>query len=192
MRINGEETDILRSYRSNDAEGRLSIMLNNYAGFPKIIRIAEKKIQYKIKSEKEYLRSHARGELGVRVQTSGTSDPTFNEASTNIMIEEAFKTGEVDKGLLKGIKDASVYEEEIRLVSIMRMDFELLEEIIEDLDESDSKIMKQYLVEGRLFKEIADEEGRTYEAIKKRMERIRAEIREEILECLEMNCRGGE
>ena len=40
--------------------------------------------------------------------------------------------------------------------------------------------------------EIADDEGRTYEAIKKRMERIRAEIREEILECLEMNCRGGE
>lgn len=196
-RKNNEEkscskTDILRSYRSNDAEGRLAIMLNNYAVFPKIIRKAEKKIQYKIKSEKEYLRSHARCELGVRVQTSGTSDLTFNEASTNIMIEEAFKTGEVDKGLLKGIKDASVYEEEIRLVSIMRMDFELLEEIIEDLDENDSKIMKQYLVEGRLFKEIADEEGRTYEAIKKRMERIRAEIREEILECLEMNCRGGE
>lgn len=87
MRINGEETDILRSYRSNDAEGRLAIMLNNYAVFPKIICKAEKKIQYKIKSEKEYLRSHARGELGVRVQTSGTSDPTFNEASTNIMIE---------------------------------------------------------------------------------------------------------
>ena len=56
------------------------------------------------------------------------------------------------------------------VVSIMRMDFELLEEIIEDLDEK----------------------GRTYEAIKKSMERIRAEIREEILECLEMNCRGGE
>ena len=167
-------------------------MLNNYAVFPKIIRKAEKKIQYKIKSEKEYLRSHARGELGVRVQTSGTSDPTFNEAATNIMIEDAFKTGEVDKGLIKGIKDASLYEDEIRLVSIMRMDFELLEEIIEDLDESDSKIMKQYLLEGRLFKEIADDEGRTYEAIKKRMERIRAEIREEILECLEMNCRGGE
>lgn len=185
MRINGEETDILRSYRSNDAEGRLAIMLNNYAVFPKTIRKAEKKIQYKIKSEKEYLRSHARGELGVRVQTSGTSDPTFNEASTNIMIEDAFK---VDKGLLKGIKDASVYEEEIQLISLMRMDFELLEEIIEDMDESDSKIMKQYLLEGRLFKEIADDEGRTYEAIKKRMERIRAEIRE----CLEMNCRGGE
>lgn len=38
----------------------------------------------------------------------------------------------------------------------------------------------------------ASELARTYEAIKKRMERIRAEIREEILECLEMNCRGSE
>ena len=73
----------------------------------------------------------------------------------------------------------------------MRMDFELLEEIIEDLSEEDSKILKQYLIDGRLFKEIADDEGRTYEAIKKRMERIRAQIRDEILECLEMNCRGG-
>lgn len=64
---------------------------------------------------------------------------------------------EITSKLLKGIKDASLYEDEIRLVSIMRMDFELLEEIIEDLDESDSKIMKQYLLEGRLFKEIADD-----------------------------------
>lgn len=87
MRINGEETDILRSYRSNDAEGRLAIMLNNYAVFPKIIRKAEKKIQYKIKSEKEYLRSHARCELGVRVQTSGTSDPTFNEACLTVFAD---------------------------------------------------------------------------------------------------------
>ena len=191
MKINGEETDILRSYRSMDAEGRLAIMLGNYAVFPKIIRRAEKKIQYKIKTEQEYLRSHSRDELGVRVQTSGTSDPTFNEASTNIIIEDALKTGEINKGLLRGIKDAAVYEEDIRTISNMRMDFELLEEIIEDLTEEDSKILKQYLVDGRLFKEIADDEGRTYEAIKKRMERIRAQIRDEILECLEMNCREG-
>lgn len=98
----------------------------------------------------------------------------------------------INNGINQRPEFDTVYEEDIRLVSVMRMDFELLEEIIEDLDESDSKIMKQYLLEGRLFKEIADDEGRTYEAIKKRMERIRSEIREEILECLEMNCRGGE
>ena len=58
----------------------------------------------------------------------------------------------------------------------------------------------------RLNPEIAEEPNRADEVIyklrslilsaqphiKKRMERIRAEIREEMLECLEMNCRGGE
>ena len=31
-----------------------------------------------------------------------------------------------------------------------------------------------------------------YEAMKKRMDRLRESIREEIIDCLEMNCRGGE
>lgn len=191
MKINGEETDILRCYQSADAEGRLLIMLNNYAVFPKVIRKAEKKVQYKIKSEHEYLRSHSRGELGVRIQTSNLSDPTFDEAATNAMLDDAIKTGEIDNSLLNGIEDVYRYEEEIRIINVMRMDFELLEEIIEDLEENDTKVIKQYLVEGKLFKEIADDEGRTYEAIKKRMERIRSDIREEIIECLKMNCRGG-
>lgn len=71
----------------------------------------------------------------------------------------------------------------------MRLDYELLTEIIDDLREKDSRVIKQYLVEGKLFKEIADSEGRTYDAIKKRIEKIRAEIRDQMLDCLEMNCR---
>ncbi len=92
------------------------------------------------------------------------------------------------------IKRFNEMEEFIKYLLEARTEFPLLTENIMLLHESPkpSKIMKQYLLEGRLFKEIADDEGRTYEAIKKRMERIRAEIREEILECLEMNCRGGE
>ena len=34
------------------------------------------------------------GKLGVRVQTSNVSDPTFEEAATNIMIDKALETGE--------------------------------------------------------------------------------------------------
>ena len=191
MRINGEDVDLLQCYKSTDAEGRLEIMLNNYAVFPKAIRRAETKIRYRIKSEQEYNRNHSRDELGVRVQTSGTSDPTFNEAVNNIMIDKALETGETDRSLLKEIKDAALYEEDIRAVSIMRMDYELLTEIIEDLEEDDSKMIKQHILEGRYFGEIAKDENKSYEAIKKHMKRIRDEIHAEIIECLEMNCRGG-
>ncbi len=86
MDIKAKEKDYLTAYRSLNAEGRLNLMINNYSTFPKIIRKMELKTRYRIKSEKEYMRSHLRGELGVRVQNSKLSDPTFEEASTNIML----------------------------------------------------------------------------------------------------------
>ena len=166
-------------------------MMDNYCIFPKIIRKMEKKTQYRIKCEKEYARSKHRGELGVRVQTSNLSDPTFEEAATNIMIEEALKTGEAEGGILNGIENAAEYEADIRMISIMRMDFELLSEIVEDMDTDDNNWLKDYLEGKKLLKEIATEQERTYDAMKKRVMKMKVLIRDEILECLEMNCEGG-
>lgn len=189
MMIKTKDTDYIFIYRQSDAEGRLSLMMENFAVFPKVIRKAEKKTMYRIRAEREYLRSHSRDELGVRVQSSKLGDITADEAVANVTLEEAFRTGYIDRSILKGMDDVSAYEDDIRTINIMRMDYELLEEIIEDLDKNDTRVIKQYLLEGRLFKEIADDEGRTYEAIKKRVERIRRDIREEIIACLELNCR---
>jgi len=125
----------------------------------------------------------------VRVQTSDLSDPTANEAIVSVTIQEGYQRGELDKGLLKGVENAKEYEEEVRVIGIMRMDFELLDEIINDLEDTDSKLIKQYVQERRYVKEIAAEEGKSYNAIMKKITRIRADIKEEILECLEMNCR---
>ena len=176
--------DIINEYRSMDAEKRVEVIFQNYATFPKIIQKEKRKLIYKIKSDQEFIRSHSRDELGVRVQTSGTSDPTSQEAITNVTIKEVFETGVTDKSLFKGFEDASSYEADIRMIYIMRLDFELLQDIIEGLDECDARIIKQFLVEGLYMKEIADMEGKTYEAIKKRLDRIRTEIREEMVECM--------
>ena len=98
--------DIITVYRMADCEERLEIVFDNFSNFPKMIRKMQKITQYKIKAEKEYIRSHAKGELGVRVQTSGLSDTTANEAIANVMLEEAFTSGEVTDGLLSGIENA--------------------------------------------------------------------------------------
>ena len=50
----------------------------------------------------------------------------------------------------------------------MKMDYYLLRNINEDLQEDDCRVIKQYLINGRLMKEIAEDENRTYEAIKKK------------------------
>jgi len=60
-----------------------------------------------------------------------------------------------------------------------------------DSDKQNSVILHTGTLDDRKSERNKTEKNNT-ESIKKRMERIRAEIREEILECLEMNCRGGE
>ena len=181
MDIKAKEKDYLTAYRSLNAEERLNLMINNYSTFPKIIRKMEVKTRYRIKSEKEYMRSHLRGELGVRVQSSKLSDPTFEEASTNIMLDKAMETGEAEGGLLNGIENAERYEADIRIISIMRMDYELLSEIVEDLDEDESCWMKDFLTKRKLLKEIASERGLSYETMKRRAYELRNDIREEII-----------
>ena len=189
MAVETNDNVLLRSYSEADPEGRLKIMMGNYAVFPKMIRRVEKKVFYKITVEREYMKSHNRVELGVRVQTSQMPDPTAKEALDHVILEDAIRTGKYDHSIVRGLDNADEYESAIRTINAMRLDYELLTEIIDDLREKDSRVIKQYLVEGKLFKEIADSEGRTYDAIKKRIEKIRAEIRDQMLDCLEMNCR---
>lgn len=189
MAVETNDNVLLRSYSEADPEGRLKIMMGNYAVFPKMIRRVEKKVFYKITVEREYMKSHNRVELGVRVQTSQIPDPTVDEALDHVTLEDAIRTGKYDYSLVRGLDNADEYTAAIRTINAMRLDYELLTEIIDDLREKDSRVIKQYLVEGKLFKEIADSEGRTYDAIKKRIENIRAEIRDQIIDCLEMNCR---
>ena len=189
MDIKAKDKDFL--YRCSNAEGRLNLMMNNYSNFPRIIRKMEVKTKYRIRCEKEYAKSRSSGELGVRVQTSGRSDPTFEEASTNIMIDKALETGEAEGGILNGIENAEQYEADIKIISIMRMDFELLSEIVEDLRDDDGCWMKEFLTKQKMLKEIAEERHISYATLRRRVYELKCDIREEILECLEMNCRGG-
>jgi hypothetical protein len=191
MGLKIRDTDLLDKYMKANAHKRLELMMEYYPVFPGMLRKIEKKTEYKIKAEKEYIKSHCRDELGVRVQTSGKSDPTANEAVANVALEEAFKTGDVDKGMLKDVENADEYKETIRMVSIMRMDYELLVDIISGFDTDDSVIIRKHLSEGKSFRIIAEEEECSSDSIKRKYRRIRDKIKEEIIECLEMNCRGG-
>ena len=182
--------DIIKEYQKMSAEERINIMLRNYQNFSNMIQIEEAKIKHDIKSEKEYLRSQARGKLGVRVQVSGLSNPTYEEVETNIMIDESIESGTADSNLLKGIEDSSVYKERIHMLRIMRMDYILLETVVENMDREDSELIKLRLCEGLTVRQIAAEKSMGFEAVRARISRIRRQIREQIIDNIQKNCRG--
>lgn len=191
MEAKAIETDILLRYSQASAVERVEIMLDNFHYFPKMVHRQEKKTEYKIKSEREYLRSHNRADLGVRVQSSKISDTTAEEAIANVMLEEAFKTGDVSDGQLKGIENAEEYERQIRIISIMKMDYDLLSDLVGDLDDLDNQILSLFLVKKMYIKEIAAETGKSYDYTKRRIKTLKEELTLEVAECIQMNCGEG-
>ena len=189
MSTRANDRDLLVSYREADPLGRVEIVFANYHIFPKVIRKMEKKTQYKIKAEREHIRSHNRGELGVRVQTSNLSDTTADEATANVMLEECFKTGVVDSSTLRGIENAAEYEADIKIISIMKDDFELIEECVEDLDDDDCQLIKACLIQRKFIKEMACDFNLSYDTVKRRIRSLKDFIRDDVIECVEINCR---
>lgn len=54
-----------------------------------------------IKEEKAYARKSAMGDLGVRLQNSGTGNPIAKAAIENVMIMEAIRKGNLHKSTEK-------------------------------------------------------------------------------------------
>ncbi len=181
-----KDEEFLLNYKKSEPEDRFFIIYNNYVSFPKLIKKIEKKLQYIINAEKEFVRNQHRGELGVRIQTSNLSNITAEVAISNVMLEDSFKTGKFDPEALKGVEDAAKYEEYIRILKLMRMDYELIEEIVGALDPEDYKTFKATRIEGKLLRDIAKSNDRTLICIKKRVAKIRDEIKEEAIECMEL------
>ena len=71
----------------------------------------------------------------------------------------------------------------------MKMDFELLEDILSGFGREDSIIIKKHLSEGKSYRVIAEEEECSMDSIRRKFTRIKGEISDEILECIRLNCK---
>ena len=73
----------------------------------------------------------------------------------------------------------------------MHMDYELLQGLVESLVDREARLFRMHVVEWQFYKEIGDEEGQNTESVRKRMQKLRNRLRDEIVELLEINCRNG-
>ena len=84
-----DEANIVKQYEEANVSGRIEILIKYYPNFICLVEGYEQSLSFIIKEEKAYKHRQAKEELGVRVQTSGVSDPTAREAIDNIMIMDA-------------------------------------------------------------------------------------------------------
>ncbi len=75
------ENDFLLIYAESDNGKRIDIIFEHYDNFLELADMFEGRLFDDIKEEKAFNRREARGDLGIRVQTSGKSDPTCKHIS---------------------------------------------------------------------------------------------------------------
>ena len=178
------KVNIVEAYAEASIEKKIEMIFDNFSGFNSIIEGYENYLKIQIRIEREYNRRQNHDDLGVRVQTSGISNPTERISIENAEIEDAIKTGRYEDAL-KGTDDAKKHKKELITLMNMRDDYVLVSSQIYVLQGEDLEMFKRYIERQDSLIDIADQLGVQYESAKQRMKRYRRRIKEQSLFFLE-------
>ena len=168
--------NIVELYSTSSTSKRVDIILNNFAGFERILSGYEKSLSATIKREREFNRRQRLGDIGIRVQTSGISDPTCNEVVNRLEIQEAIHRGDW-RNALKDADDFFKHCNEIQTIELMRNDYDIVSGQLDSLNDDDYRLYVKYLNTNMTYIELADDFGLTHDAVRTRLYRSRATVK---------------
>lgn len=175
----------LQRYVRSDSEGKAAYILSNYERFPKMIAGYKSIWEIIVKAEKRYNASLDYGNPGIRVQSSGNSDPTMTEAMTNIEIESATSEAEL-RDILKGTDNPEQHLKERLAIRSMQDDYTITRNVIHALEQRDEELFLKYLRRKGSLQEIADEYHVELSTCKKRIYRIKKTVMKSAMEYIDL------
>ena len=181
---------IVDQYVDADDGARVDIILNNYTGFTRMLDGYVKSLSASILDERNDNYRSSLGNLGVRVQSSNISNPTFNDAAGRTDIEAAINAGDWISAL-KGSNDVLDRRSVVETIGKMRYHYDIVSGQVEALEDKDYKVFMKYLDSDMTYDELADFFKTTYESIKTRVYRARSAIKLGSLDMMnhrEMKC----
>ena len=154
------KASIIKNYAKADAAEKVDIICKNYPNFIGIVDGYTEGLCYMIENEKAYNRMQNRGDLGVRVQSSGMhSDITANTAINNAITKEAIIACDFSGDVLEGVDRGEEFQRDAYTLRCMRADFELFNRQLAILSGNELRIFRGYLSGEKDIGDIAEEEG---------------------------------
>ena len=178
------ENDFLLVYAESDNRKRIDIIFEHYDNFLDLADMFEERLFDDIRQEKAFNRREARGDLGIRVQTSGKSDPTCMEATGNLTLIQDIQEGNFD-GALKGADEDMKHDIQLQALQDMRTDYKDLNDALIILPAKERKEVRDLLTGERDLQQIADDSKNYYESAKSRVYRNRRKVKKKAIEFIE-------
>ncbi len=177
----------LREYSQSEPELKAKFILGNFRRFPKMIEGYESDWKVVVTAEKRYNTLHEMGNLGIRIQTSGTGNPTMNKAIFETELDSAATNRDLFS-VVKGTDDPEQHIREKMVIADMKDDYSIMKNAIYRLEEMDAELLLHYIRMEKTIQEIADELQMNYDSAKKKLQRLRKEVIIDVAENIRCRC----
>lgn len=181
--ITGAKT--INEYRKYSNKKRVDFILKHYGSIGEYIRSYEEILCDDILEQRAIDRRIAKGDPGIRVQTSDKSDPTAMEAVDRLSIEEKLSLSDTTGTIM--CRDAEL-NKEARTLKLMKRDLKYVNHAMNMLSQYERNILGEILCHEKTLDAIAEEKGIQYESAKMRVYRCRLKVRNMALEFIESAC----
>ncbi|MBO6241900.1 MAG: hypothetical protein J6O61_13835 [Butyrivibrio sp.] len=176
---------IVDKYSESDASGRVDIICNYYEVFLGIIESSVDGLVFVIEDEQINNRRAEKLALGVRVQTSGHSDPTGDTVTGRDEIRRAVVTCDFSGGVLNGCNRKTEYVNEAYLLDAMRRHYYLFRGQLGRLSDREKSYFIPYLEGNKGYVDMADELGVSVETAVQMVHRTKMKIKGKMVNYLE-------
>ena len=174
------EANFYESYIEQGYVSRINMIFKNYNTFPRMIDSFEEELCDRITEEKAYNKRAAMGDLGVRVQTSGHSDPTLKQAINHLTTIEKIRKEDLHSGLLDGTDEVEKHIIEIKALNMMRFDYKsvvrALKACLEDEEQEELTLVLKKKLNANMM---SVQRGIELDSARKRIKRSRSKVRQQ-------------
>lgn len=173
--------DIITTYAEADNTGKVKILVKHYSSWDGILKISTKNMIQDIMDEIRCNRMSRYGDLGVRVQTSGCSNPTEAIGNSEMAIEQAVESCDFSGGVFKDTDDEEGYKLRACTIKRIREDLETFKDQILWLDIKERRILEDFLNEIKSVDDFAEEWELQYITAYRRLERLKNIVRDKTI-----------
>lgn len=137
------EEKITTVYQKASVREKIEIILDHYPNFDRLIEGLQELLAVSIEIDRSMNRRKDRGDLGVRVQSSGIADPTAEMAIGRVTLLNAINTGNLDHEL-QNTDCPDEFRHEAETIALMKEDYRVVRACILVLPCDKAHILQDY------------------------------------------------
>ena len=174
------EKNLIKIYVNATSAKRVDIIIRHYTDFMGIVDGYTEGLRYMIECEKESNSRRDTGDLGVRVQTGGsTSDPTAKKAIRNVITRDAIVNCDFSGDVMDGVDRAEAYIKDAYVLRDMRKDYKLFNSQLGILGQ-EREMFVLFISKEKAIGDFADEQGITYESVQQRIHKCKVKMKKQV------------